>query len=847
MTTFKKRPPLLASWLLKLFVKDEVHFPINGDFDEEYYEIAREKGTTSAWLWYWVHFFCSLPFLIKDTIYWRFVMLGNYFKIAIRHINRYKGYSFINISGLAIGMACCILILLWVQDELRFDKFHKNADDIYRLTTTTPNSIWSSSPWALMPRLKKDFPEVIEGTWYAETIRPVKNKENVLNEKFALVSPEFFEIFTFPFKEGDPKTALTDLNSVVVTERTAKKYFGMKNAIGQVIHFDNRVDLAVTGVIENVPVNSSMQFDFLTHPAHVFGEDRLKTWSADCASYVLLHGNADAGEVDWKIKDTINKYRQRTSYKLYASLQPLKRIHLYSLNGTDPVVYVYLFIAVAVIVLLVAGINFVNLSTARSSKRAKEVGMRKVIGATRKDVVKQFFGESVLLAVFAMIMAVLLVFLVLPAFNSLTEKQLNLNFAQNFEILMGIVLIAVFTGIISGIYPALFLSSFQPLTALKSTKIKSSKGWLFRKYLIVIQFTASIALIISTTVVFKQMNFIRSTDLGFNRDQIVTIRTSRELRRNYKSIKQELLNDSRIKHVTAASSMPLQINNNNPVYWEGRTAERSEQMNFACVDYDYFESFDMKMTYGRSFSQDFPTDRGNYIINETALKMTGFKDPIGKMFSMGTNEGELVGVVRDFHGTSLHSDIRPVVFCLYQNLPYFQMFVKIDSTDIPSTITNIKNTVTKFTPNFIFSFSFLDEEFDRQYRNEERLGRIFNYFTFFAIFVSCLGLFGLASFTAEQKTKEIAVRKVLGASVAKIVGRLSKEFLILVGIANVIAWPLAYVLMEKWIQSYSYHTKIRIWMFFGAGIVALIIALLTVSYQSIKAASKNPVESLKYE
>jgi putative ABC transport system permease protein len=473
--------------------------------------------------------------------------------------------------------------------------------------------------------------------------------------------------------------------------------------------------------------------------------------------------------------------------------------------------------------------------------------MRKVIGAIKRDVVRQFFGESVLLAVFALTMAVLLVYITLPAFNSLAEKQLSLNFAQNFDILLGILLISVLTGIISGIYPALFLSSFQPVNALKNTMAKSSKGGFFRKYLIVIQFVASVVLIISTTVVFEQMNFIRSTDLGFNREQIVTIRTSRELRRNYETIKQELLKDRRIKHVTAASSIPLHINNNNPVYWEGRTDERSEQMNFACVDYDYFETFGMEITHGRSFSPDLPTDKGNYIINEKALKMTGFQDPVGKMFSMGRNEGVLIGVVKDFHGTSLHSDIRPVVFCVYENLPYFLMFVKIGATDIPGTIASIKNTVTKFTPNFIFSYSFLDEEFDRQYRNEERLGHIFNYFTLFAIFVSCLGLFGLASFTAEQKTKEIAVRKVLGASVAKIVGMLSKEFLILVGIANVIAWPIAYVLMENWIQSYSYHTQIHIWMFFGAGMIALIIAILAVSYQSIKAASKNPVESLKYE
>jgi putative ABC transport system permease protein len=847
MKTLRKKPPPLASWLLKVLAAQDEPFPIHGDFDEEYYEIAREKGTAAARRWYWVHFFRSLPFLIKDILYWRFAMFRNYLKIALRHVKQHKGYSFINVSGLAIGMACCILILLWVQDELSFDRFHENADDIYRLTTVTPLSVWSSSPWALMPTLKKEFPEVNKGTWYGETISPVRYEEKAFNERCALVSPEFFEIFTFPFKEGDPKTAFASLNSAVITERTAKKYFGEKDPIGQVINFDNRVDLAVTGVIENVPPNSSMQFDFLTHPVHVSGESRLQTWSADCASYVLLHRNVSVDEFGLKIKDTINKHRGENMYKLYVGLQPLKKVHLHSLYGTDSVVYVYLFSAVAVIVLLIAGINFVNLSTARSSKRAKEVGMRKVIGATRKDVLRQFFGESFLLAGFALVMAVLLVYLALPAFNSLAEKQLSLNFTQNFEILLGILLIAVLTGILSGIYPALFLSSFQPVSALKNTAVRGSKGGRFRKGLIVIQFTASIVLIISTTVVFKQMHFIRSKDLGFNWEQIVTIRTSRELRRNYQAIKQELLKDSRIQNVTAASSIPLNVNNNNPVYWEGRAAESPVQMNFACVDYDYFETFDMKMAHGRSFSKDFPTDRRNYIINEAALKLTGFKDPVGKMFSMGRNEGELVGVVKDFHGTSLHSDIRPIVFCLYQNLPYFNMFVKISSAGIRETIASIRKTINEYTPDFIFSFSFLDEEFNRQYRNEERLGQIFNYFTFLAIFVSCLGLFGLASFTAVQKTKEIAVRKVLGASVSKIVGMLSKEFLILVGIANVIAWPLAYVLTKRWIQSYSYHTHIQIWMFFGAGIIALLIALFTVSYQSIKAASKNPVESLKYE
>ncbi|HZX10196.1 MAG TPA: ABC transporter permease [Acidobacteriota bacterium] len=332
-------------------------------------------------------------------------MFRNYLKIAFRHVKQHKGYSFINVSGLAIGMACCILILLWVQEELSFDQFHENADDIYRLTTATPTGVWSSSAWALMPTLKKEFPEVNKGTWYGEWICPVRHEEKAFNERCALVSPEFFEIFNFPFKEGDSKTAFASLNSAVITEKTAKKYFGERDPIGQVIHFDNRVDLAVTGVIENVPSNSSMQFDFLTHPVHVVGEGRLQIWSADCASYVLLHKNINVDEFGLKIKDTINKHRGENMYKLYAGLQPLKKIHLYSLNGTDPVVYVYLFSAVAVIVLLIAGINFVNLSTARSSKRAKEVGMRKVLGASVSKIVGMLSKEFLILVGIANVIA----------------------------------------------------------------------------------------------------------------------------------------------------------------------------------------------------------------------------------------------------------------------------------------------------------------------------------------------------------------------------------------------------------------------------------------------------------
>ncbi|MDH5386523.1 MAG: ABC transporter permease, partial [Candidatus Aminicenantes bacterium] len=738
-----KTPPRFSEWILyHLLEKEEREFII-GDLREIYGQVWSSSGSLKAKIWYGRQIIRSIRPFLFNLIHWRICMFTNYLKLAIRHMKRHWGYSLINILGLSIGMACCILIFLWVRHELSYDKFHEKADDLYLITVSSDRGTWTSSPWALVPTLKNDFPEIAKGSWYGVIPLLARHEDKIFFEEAALVGDEFLDMFTFPFVRGNPEYAFKDLNSVVLTEQAAAKYFGNEDPIGKVIQFENQVDLAVTGVIEDVPGNSHMEFDLLVSAIRFIGEPRTRTWSSDVSSYVLLSSQANPVEVENKISETIIKYDKRTNNKKYVGLFPVKKIHLYSFSGTDPIVYVYVFSAIAVIVLLIACINFMNLTTARSSIRVNEIGIRKVCGGDRKDLIKQFLGESMGLALMALIGAVVLVYFLLPGFNSLAAKQLEFNILHNGTLLAGLVLLAVFVGLAAGGYPALYFSSFQPDRVLKNTlKTGSSKNGL-RKTLIVTQFTASILLIIATATIYKQIQYIRSKDLGFSKDQILVVRARRQLMANYNIVKERLLANPDVLHVSAASSIPLNVGNNNPVYWEGRSSDSYVSMNFVCVDYDYFETFDMEMSYGRSFSREYPTDQENYIINEATLKLTGYQDPIGKMFSMWQKEGTIVGVVKDFHGTSLHNDIRPIVFLMYQNLPYSNWFIKIRGSRIAESIDFVKKTIAAVVPGYPVEPEFLDEHFQRQYINEDRLGKILMYFTGLAIFISCLGLFGL--------------------------------------------------------------------------------------------------------
>jgi putative ABC transport system permease protein len=842
-----RTPPRFSEWILyHLLEKEEREFII-GDLKEIYGQVWDSSGNLKAKIWYWGQIIRSIRPYLYNLIYWRVCMFTNYLKLAIRHMRRHWGYSLINILGLAIGMACCILIFLWVQHELSYNRFHEKADDLYLITVSGDQGTGTSSPWALVPALKNDFPEILKGSWYGVFPLLARYENKSFFEQAALVGNEFLDMFTFPFVRGNPEYAFEDLNSVVLTERAAARYFGNEDPIGKVIQFENQIDLAVTGVIENIPNNSHMAFDLVVSPVPFIGEARTRTWSRDVSSYVLLQSQADPVEVENKISETIIKYDRRYDTKLYVGLFPVKKLHLYSFYGTDPVVYVYVFSAIAVIVLLIACINFMNLTTARSSIRVNEIGIRKVCGGDRNDLIKQFLGESMCLALMALICAVVLVYFLLPGFNSLAAKQLEFNILHNGTLLAGLVLLAVFVGLVAGSYPALYFSSFQPDRVLKNTFQTGSKKSGLRKTLIVTQFTASILLIIATTTIYKQIQYIRSKDLGFSKDQILVVRARRQLMTNYNTVKERLLANPDVLQVSAASSIPLNVNSNNPVYWEGRGPDSYVRMNFVCVDYDYFETFDMEMSYGRSFSREFPTDRENYIINEAALKLTAYKDPIGKMFSMWEKEGTIVGVVKDFHGISLHNDIRPIVFVMYQNLPYSNWFIKIRGSRIAESMDFVKKTIAAVVPGYPVEPEFLDEHFQRQYIDEGRLGKILTSFTGLAIFISCLGLFGLVAFMAARRSKEIAIRKVLGASIWSVMRILSREFIILVVLANIIAWPLGLFVMSRWMRNFSYHTSIGLGVFIAAGTAALVIAILTVSHQAFRAATANPADRLRNE
>jgi ABC-type antimicrobial peptide transport system permease subunit len=774
-------------------------------------------------------------------------------------MKRHKGYSFINIAGLAIGMAICILILLWVQDELNFDRFHENAENICRVNMNDQNYgvVWPIVSIPVGPALKQEFPEVIDSVRVNDFSGLVTREEKKYDEIGAYVDPSFFEIFSFPFVNGDSKTALSAPSSIVISQEMAHKFFDTEDPLGKILKLNNTLDLTVTGVIKDMPQNSHLHFDFLL-PFEIFEKrDREPThWGRfQIYTYVMLQDDTPFKEFENKIAGLLQKHNVGEGPKL--ALEPLTRIHLYGVDGGGDMRYVYVFSIIAVFILVIACINFMNLTTARSSTRAKEVGMRKVTGAQRADLIKQFMGESVLFSLIALALATVLVILILPAFNILANKQLALNPQGNWNSILGFVGIAIFTGLLAGSYPALFLSSFKPvniLTGSLTQKTGRTKKTVFRKAVVVIQFSISVFLIISTFVIFKQLHFIRNRNLGYDKDHILSIPLRGNAVQQFEAFKSELLRDSRILHVTATSEVPILIYKVHMGYdWEGKDPNKESRMTEVLVEHDFIKTLNMTVVLGRDFSKDYATDISEaYIINEAAMKAMDIESPVGKRFAAptqdGMREGRIIGVVKDFHFRPLHDEIDPLVmFIGAKQFNFLCIRVKPDISDLPGTLGYIENVWNKFTPNFPFIYNFFDSAFDRLYKSEQKTASVFGYFTFLAIFISCLGLFGLAAQMTEMRTKEIGIRKILGASVSGITVLLSKDFLKWVVVANVIAWPTAYFFMNKWLQNFAYKTTIGIDIFILSGTLALVIALITVSFQSIKAAVADPVDSLRYE
>jgi ABC-type antimicrobial peptide transport system permease subunit len=782
-------------------------------------------------------------------------MFKNYLKIAFRNILRHKGYSFINISGMALGLSCCILIMLWVVDELSFDRFHTNIKNLYQIGIRYDqgggkSETVTSSPSALAPALKEEFPEIINASRRSFPIKmSLAYKNKIFNESLHFASPSFLNLFDFPIKKGQKKTALKNPYSILMTEDLAKKYFGEESPLGKTVLLNNTYNLMVTGVLNNPPANSSITFSGLL-PFKLLKElgARLNVWdSNDYITYVLLDKKANVDQVNQKISARQHREVPEWASKLF--LFPVSKIHLFSFDGkNNQIQSVYTFAIIGFLILLIACINFMNLTTARSTKRAREVGLRKVFGVNRKKLMIQFYGESITMVVIALALALLLSELALPYFNHLSAKTLSLSLLFKWYSIPAIFVMIIFTALLAGSYPALVLSSFKPVTVIQRYPQGGQKQSKFRKVMVVLQFSLSIILFISTIMVYRQLGFMQSKDIGFDKDNILSIKANSDMYKNYESFKNQMLVNPGIKNISTSWTLPSEAGYFDSDWeWKGKNPNRDIGINKTWVNYDYLDTMGMKLVQGRFFSKKFPGDqKETTVINEELAQQFGTGSAIGKVIFRKGQQKKVIGVVKNYHYLPVSRQIGPLMLHLSPR-PFRYIFIKISAQNVSKTIAFTQQTFHSVFPGSPFEFSFMDEAYDRYYRSEQRLGGLLNGFTLLAIFISCLGLFGLASFMAEQRTKEIGIRKVLGASVNSVTTLLSKEFLKWVLLSNLIAWPVAYLIIKNWLKNFAYRTSIDPAIFMISGLLALAIAFITVSYQSIRAATANPVETLRYE
>lgn len=792
-------------------------------------------------------------------------MLENYLKTAWRNLVRNKAFSIINIMGLALGLACSLIILLWVNDEKSVDAFHANNKYLYQVYERNyfDGKVTADYPTQgmLAQELKRVVPEIQYTSGFEYASAPGSGSTFEAGEKIAKMNgmfagEDFFKMFSYPLLQGNVTNALTEPNSVAISKNMAAYFFGnANNAVGKVIRFENQEELKVTAVFDDIPANSSQQFDFLrTWSDFIKQNEWTHNWgNTDPQTFIQLKPGADAAKVQAKIKDFIYNYQQKDkSFITELALQPYAEKYLHSnfkdgyLDG-GRIEYVNLFSIIAIFILLIACINFMNLATARSAKRAKEVGVRKVVGALRSTLIAQFIGEAILLTSMAIIIALMLTALVLPAFNTLTAKQLSLPF-NNTNFWLTIIGLLLTTGIVAGSYPALFLSSLKPVRVLKGSLKFSWNATFFRKALVVFQFALSVFLIIAMTVVYKQLSYIQTKNLGYDRDNLLYIPIEGDLVKNYDLFKQKALSNTAIVNVSKMRNSPTAIfHHTNSIAWPGKDPNLTVSFADGVVGYDFIKTINLQLQSGRDFSKDFATDSVSLLLNETAVKKIGLKNPVGKTITWGNRSGTVIGVMKDFHFNSLHETIEPLIMRLDDKWSWGTILVRIKAGKTTQAITDLQKICKQINPKFPFTYQFSDLEFAKLYASENVVSKLANIFAFLAIFISCLGLFGLATFTAEQRTKEIGVRKVLGASSSNIVKLLSANFLKPVVLAFLIAFPLAWFAMNNWLQGYAYKINISWWMFAVAGFATIGIALLTVSYQSIRASLANPVNSLRSE
>ena len=790
-------------------------------------------------------------------------MIKNYLKIAFRNIIRHKAFTAINISGLAIGMACSIFILLWVQNELSYDRFHKNATEIYRITADAGDFKAAVNCAGMPAELKAKMPVVKN---YVRLSHPSTNVFEAGIKKFEekrvfYADATFLQVFSFRLVKGNPETAMQRSDAVLITEAMAKKYFGHEDAMGKILKKDNGSNVIVTGILANIPSNSHFQFDFIlpmSSIAQTENDLKTNTWeNFNYYAYLQLDKNLKAtpaavaglnNQINKIYKEHVNEAKLKVDFHL----QPLTSIHLHShyqvdLPGHGNVQYVNIFFIIALFILTVACINFMNLATARSARRAKEVGLRKVVGADRKQLVGQFLGESLLISFMALLISVGLVSLLLPAFNDLAGKKLSIQFLDGKTIIL-LLSIALATGLISGSYPALFLSGFQPIKVLKGNMKSMGGNLILRNGLVVVQFVVSIILLAGTAVVYRQLTFIKNMNLGFDKSNLLYMPMAGEMWNKQQAFNAALKQNPLTANYTITNDLPTNLTSGAvDVQWEGKDPKSQVVFPTLFVDQGFIDVFQMKMLSGRSFSADFKADTNNYILNEKAVQVMGMNvsNAVGKPLRLWGANGTIIGVVKDFNFKPVQQSIEPLIIGL--NRWGGVAVVRTQPGKTEATIKAMGKISADLNPAYPFSYGFLDQDLANLYKGEQRMGRLFNVFAILAIFISCMGLYGLSAFMAEQRTKEIGVRKVLGASVFNVVSLLSTRFTKLILIAVVIAVPVAWFAINSWLRSFAYRVNADWVIFLTASIAALAIAWITVSYESIRAAVANPVKSLRTE
>ncbi len=861
--------PFIPYLILRLFLNGEDFYEFSDDIDEVYQHMAGSGPKWKARTWYWFRVFESIPSIIMDNIHWRLIMIKNYLKIALRNFQKHKGYSFLNIAGFSIGIACCLLILIYVRHELSYDKHHQDVERIYRIAqdirTKTANRIFACVSPMVAPTLKADYPQVE----YAARIIPARSRlvrreaTFFYEDRFMYADQELLDLLTFQFIQGNPQEALTRPNTLLISQRMAHKYFGNVEPLGKTLEI-NQENYEITGVVADSPENTHIKYDLIASLGTLKDWNEMSNWySTMFFTYLKLKPNVDVEEFFSQVSRLADKYvgEQLDNWGtvFHYFLQPLSSIHLhshisYDLEPPGNPVYIMIFSFVGLFILLIACLNFMNLSTARAANRAKEVGLRKVVGAQKLQLISQFLGESLLIAFLSLGLAMVIARFAVPFLNRLTGITLIFDVLLNPFVLLSLIGGTFLVGLSAGLYPAFVLSAFRPAVTLKGTLSTGSRGLSLRTILVVVQFSISVVLIIGTLTMYKQFNFMKNQYLGFEKEQklILPLRGGIDIQKSFEAVKDMFSKHPSIAGVTVSSTVPGRGVSNFSIKLVGEDDSKNQSMYHMYFDDDFIPIYGIEMLAGRVFQKDMKTDfMGAFLINEAAVKAFGWNNPeeaLGKhlLTGYGGRTNPVIGVTRDFHYRGLQSQVEPLVM---EFLPWNFRYVtlSIDISNLKDTLAYVESQWKTVFPGYPFERFFLDTDFDRQYRADEKVGSLFGIFTLLGLVIACLGLLGLASFTAESRTKEIGIRKVLGASVGGIVLMLSRQFTKWVLLANCVAWPVAYYFMFKWLKNFAYRTSIGIWPFVLSGAFALMIAFLTVSYQSIRAAVANPVKSLRYE